>query len=249
MNLDQVITERKSKTLYRDGDKTIKLFHDQYTKVDVLTEALIQVRVEQTGLNIPKVLEVTMVNGEWAIISEYIEGDLLADLIAQNPRKKDRYLKLMVDIQNEIHTKKCPRIDKLRDKMNRKVTVADIEPNVRYDLHTVIEGMPKRKEVCHGNFDPTKVIITADGTPYVVGWKHASQGCPAGDAATTYMLLRLSYDQKFADRYLELFCKTSGIAKTEVQRWLPIVAAARSISCTEAEKELLMPWINVEEIV
>ena len=59
MKLDRVIAVRNNKTIYRDGDKCIKVFDKNYSKADVLNEALNQARIEETGLNIPKILEVT----------------------------------------------------------------------------------------------------------------------------------------------------------------------------------------------
>ena len=67
MNLDRVIAVRNTKTIYRDGDKCVKVFNNNYSKADVLNEALNQARIEEIGLNIPKILEVTMVDGKWAM--------------------------------------------------------------------------------------------------------------------------------------------------------------------------------------
>ena len=53
MNLEKVIAVRTNKMVYRDGDKAIKIFDDNFSKSDVLNEALNQARVEETGLNIP----------------------------------------------------------------------------------------------------------------------------------------------------------------------------------------------------
>ena len=39
-NLNNPIAERKTKTVYRDDDKTIKLFIENYSKADILNEAL-----------------------------------------------------------------------------------------------------------------------------------------------------------------------------------------------------------------
>ena len=61
MNLDRVIALRNQKTLYREGDTCVKVFNEDYSKADVLNEALNQARVEETGLNIPRVLGVNMV--------------------------------------------------------------------------------------------------------------------------------------------------------------------------------------------
>ena len=44
----EVIAERKTKTVYRDNDKTIKLFIENYSKSNILNEALNQNRVEET---------------------------------------------------------------------------------------------------------------------------------------------------------------------------------------------------------
>ena len=57
MKLDRVIAVRNSKTIYRDGENCVKVFNEDYSKADVLNEALNQARIEETGLNIPKVLE------------------------------------------------------------------------------------------------------------------------------------------------------------------------------------------------
>lgn len=85
MNFERVIAVRTGKTVYRDGNRVIKVFDSDYSKADVLTEALNCARVEQTGLDIAKILEVTMIDGKWAILSEYIEGKPLDRLMKENP--------------------------------------------------------------------------------------------------------------------------------------------------------------------
>ena len=108
MKLEQVIATRPKKTIYRDGDVVIKLFNEDYSKSDILNEALNTARVEETGLPIPKVLEVTKIDGKWAIINEYIEGTTLEQLMLENPEKEDEYMDLFVTLQTDIHKKKAP---------------------------------------------------------------------------------------------------------------------------------------------
>ena len=105
MKLDRVIAVRNTKTIYRDGDQCIKLFNEGYSKADVLNEALNQARIEETGLHIPKVLAVTMIDGKWAIVSDYIPGKTLAQMMQEEPEKKDEYLELLVDLQLEVQSK------------------------------------------------------------------------------------------------------------------------------------------------
>ena len=158
MKLDRVIAVRNNKTIYRDGDVCVKVFNDDYSKADVLNEALNQARIEETGLNIPKVREVTMVDGKWAIVSDYIKGKTLQQLMDEDGENKDKYIEMLVDLQLEVHSKVSPLLGKLKDKMNRKICQSDLDATTRYDLHTRLEAMPKHNKVCHGDFNPSNVI-------------------------------------------------------------------------------------------
>lgn len=245
MKLDKVIAVRKAKTIYRDGDRCIKVFNKDFSKADVLNEALNQARIEETGLNIPKILEVTMIDGKWAIVSDFIEGKTLAQLMQENPDKKDEYMEFFVDLQLTMHSKKCPLLNKLKDKMHRKISISELDATTRYDLHTRLEGMPKHNKVCHGDFNPSNIIITEDGTPYILDWSHATQGNASADAARTYLLFCLNGDTEGAKNYLKLFCQKSDTAKQYVQKWMPIVAASQSVKGNEEEREFLLSWVNV----
>lgn len=245
MKLDNIIAERKNKTIYRDGDKCIKVFNAEFSKADILNEALNQARVEETGINIPKIIEVTTIDGKWAIISEYIEGKTLAELMEENPEKTDEYLELMVDLQLEVQSKTCPLLNKLKDKMNRKINETTLDATTRYELHTRLEGMPKHKKICHGDFNPTNIIIKENGDAYIIDWTHVTQGNASADAARTYLLFCLNGDSEIANKYLDLFCKKSDTAKQYVQKWMPVVAASQSVKGNEHEREFLLSWVDV----
>ena len=245
MKLDKIIAVRTGKTVYKDGDRVIKVFENGYSKADILNEALNQARIEETGLNIPKILGVSTENGKWAIISEYIKGKTLAQLMTEIPDKFDEYLERFVDIQMEIHSKKAPLLTKLKDKMNRKINQADIDATTRYDLHTRLEGMPRHNKVCHGDFNPSNIIITDDGTPYIIDWAHATQGNASADVARTYLLFWLDGNIEGAKKYMELFCKKSDTARQYIEKWLPIVAASQSVKGNAEEREFLLSWVDV----
>ena len=240
-----VIAQRKHKTIYRDENKTVKVFDEEYSKADVLNEALNQARIEETGLNIPKILGVNMIDGKWAIVNEYIEGKTLAQLMEENPDKKDEYIELLVDLQMEVHSKKSQLLTKLKDKMNRKISLSTLDATTRYELHTRLEGMPKHNKVCHGDFNPSNVIISEDGTPYILDWSHATQGNASADVARTYLLFCLNGDEAGAEKYLNVFCKKSDTAKQYIQKWMPIVAASQSVKENEEEREFLLKWTDV----
>ena len=247
MKLDTILAERKNKKIYKDGNLVAKVFDESFPKSDILNEALNQARVEETGLNIPKVEEVTKIDGKWAIISTYIEGKTLAALIAENPDKIDEYLKLFVDIQIKILNQKAPLLNKLKDKMNRKINETDLDATTRYELHTRLNSMPKHTKVCHGDFNPSNVIITPDGTPYVLDWSHATQGNGSADAARTFLLFNLYKREDIAEKYINMYCEKTGTQRKYINRWLPIVAASQSVKGKPEEREFLLSWVNICE--
>ena len=49
-----------------------------------------------------------------------------------------------------------------------------------------------------------------------------------------------------AENYLELFAQKSGIAKHNIQLWIPIVAAVELTRQKEGEQEFLKQWIDIK---
>ncbi|MBO5560110.1 MAG: phosphotransferase [Firmicutes bacterium] len=245
MKLENLIAERKNKKIYRDGNYKIKVFDSEFSKSDILNEALNQARVEETGLSIPALEEVRKIDGKWAIITDFVEGRTLAEIMAEDRANLGRYMEKFVDIQMEIHSKRAPLLNKLKDKMNRKISETTLSATTRYELHTRLEGMPKHNKVCHGDFNPSNVIISPEGNYYVIDWSHATQGNASADAARTYLLFSLAGDTEAAEMYLDMFCRKSDTAKQYVQAWMPIVAASQSVKGNEEEREFLLKWADV----
>ena len=241
----QLIHTSNGKKLYRDGDKLIKSFDESYSKASVLNEALNQARVEETSLHIPKVIEVAVIDGQWSLVWEYIEGETLEELMQKHPEKEDEYLNYFVDLQVKMSKERVPLLGHLRDKMHAKISASSFPATVRYDLHVRLDGLPRHKKLCHGDFQPSNIIITKDGTPYIIDWSHATQGNGSADAARTYLLFKLNKRDALAEKYLKLFCEKTDTALQYVQRIMPIVAASQSVKQKPEEKEFLAKWVNV----
>ena len=242
----KVIAVRPKKKVYLYEDCVVKVHDEDYSKADVLNEALNQARVEETNLHIPKIREVMKIDGKWAIVSDYIDGKTMQQLMEEHPEKTDVYLNQFVDLQIEVHSQVAPMLNKLKDKMNRKISASDLDATTRYELHTRLEGMPRHKKVCHGDFNPSNIIISAkDDTAYIIDWSHATQGNASADVARTYLLFSLNGQVGIAEQYLQLFCKKTDTAKQYIQKWLPIVAASQSVKARPEERNFLLKWVNV----
>ncbi len=244
-NIDNVIVKRADKVIYRDNDKLVKLFGKSYSKADILNEALNQARVEETGLAIPKLLEVRIIDDKWAIIMEYIEGKTLEELINENPDKEHEYLEKFIDLQILVHTKRAALLNNHQDKMNRKISETGLDATTRYELNMRLAGMPKHNKVCHGDFNPSNIIITNEGIPYIIDWSHVTRGNASADVARTYLLFYLNGKEEIAKEYLKLFSKKTDTAIQYIQQWIPIVAASQLVKGKEEEREFLLKWIDV----
>lgn len=243
----EVIVKRKSKLIYREGDKLYKSFDETFSKSNVLNESLTQARIEETGLNIPKIIEVSVVNDKCTIVMEYIEGKTLEELMAEFPEKEEEYLNLFVDIQLEIHTKRSPLLTKFKDKMTDKILKSDLDASTRYDLGMRWKEMPSHKCVLHCDFNPSNVIVANNGKNYIIDWSHASQGHAAADAAKTYLIFELEGKKQTADNYLRIFCKKAKMDETFVRTWIPLIAAAQLIKGNQEDRDILMKYVNSVE--
>ena len=157
----EMIFSSAKKTVYRDGDTAIKEFCEGFPKAEVLNEALCNARVETIeALNVPKILGVTVTDGKWSIIKEYVPGKTLEQLMDENPDKLDEYLNQMVDLQLTIHSKTCPLLNKLKDKMARQISEIEEKKKaaeealqtLQTEIARCMEGMEKGKRIPYGRF-------------------------------------------------------------------------------------------------
>jgi RIO-like serine/threonine protein kinase len=247
--LNKIIADRKNKTIYLDGDKVIKLMGEEYPAPDVLSEAHNLAAVEETALKVPRLVEVIKINGKWAVVWEYIEGTTLDKLMEKNKDKEQQYLERFVDIQLDMHRYHATRLPLLTEKMERKIKASGLDATARYEILGRLASMPKHTKLCHGDFNPSNIVITDKDEAYIIDWSHAAQGNASADAAHTYMLFWLTGNVALAEDYLLLFSKKSDTAIQYVEKWIPIVAASQLPKAKPEEKELLLHWANVVEYV
>ena len=251
--MKKYLAKSKLKSVYVENNKAIKVFDKNYNKSDVLYEALNTARVEDAGVNIPKLLEVAVTDGKWSITSEYVEGPTLTQLIEKFPDKADDYIKKMVEYQISFQKKSNPLLLVLKDKMNRQInSIEELDNSVKYELLTRLNSMKNHTKLCHGDYCPDNIIVSADTKGNIkeitaVDWVHATQGNASADIANTFLLLKLQFGDKsdIPEKYISTFCEFTNTKRSYVNEWLPLVAAARLTKNKEEEKELLEQWINV----
>jgi Ser/Thr protein kinase RdoA (MazF antagonist) len=241
-----VLLERTDKVVTKDKDTVLKVFGPSYKVSAILNEAMNVARAAETGLPVARVLEVLKVRDHWCIRRVWVEGKTLAETMARDKKNLMRYLKEFVAIQCEIFSKTSERMGSLSDKLDKQISASPLPKETRYDLHMKLQSLPRGKALCHGDFNPTNVIITPKGDWRVIDWSHVRLGDPLADVARTYLLFWLSGHIAAAEKYMALACETLKVKIPEVQKWLPIVAAAESSKEQSVKNhELLLHWASV----
>ena len=241
-----VLLERADKVILRDKDSVLKIFGPSYKVSLILNEAMNEARAAETGLPVAKVIEVMKLRDHWCIRREWVEGETLADVMDKDRKNLQKYLRQFVAIQCEIFRKTSDRMGNLADKLDKQISASPLPKETRYDLHMKLQSFPRGKALCHGDFNPTNVIITPNGEWRVIDWSHVRLGDPLADVARTYLLFWLSGHVAAAEKYMALACEALKAKVSDVQKWLPIVAAAESAKEQSAKNhELLLHWASV----
>ncbi len=249
IKLGKLISKGDKVDVYKseDGKLAVKIFKPECPKTMVFYEALMISKIEETGLNIPTVKEIELIDDKWALATEFINGKTLKQIMEEEPENVNEYLDDMVEIQLDIHDNTIRSVAKLRDALKAEIdSLSDIDYIKKYELQTRLDSTPKHTKLCHGNFVPENIIVTDENEVYILDWVGATIGNASADVANTYLELSLT-STELAEKYLNIFCEKTNTSKKYVQEWLPIMAAsklAKGVTSKE-ERELLLTWLDV----
>jgi aminoglycoside phosphotransferase (APT) family kinase protein len=161
-------------------------------------------------------------------------------------------------IPAELHVLAAPPgIPTQRERMSGKIQKAEgIPPELRQRALALFESLPAGSKLCHGDFHPDNVLLTAAG-PVIIDWIDAAAGYPLADVARTSLLMGFAQppasgglDWKvrllrrwFHSAYLAHYRRLHPFAESELTRWRLVNAAAR-LSENVPEKEALLTFVG-----
>ena len=246
MDVKNLIGSGAQADVYLFDNKAVKIFKEAYAQTDAYYEADIQERVYQLGLPVPRIYEVKKINGQMAIVMEYIEGTPLGTVMLNDMGNINIYIKASVNVQLDVNGREADGFPRLKDKLIEKINNTPLlDDKIKDYLTKKTDSLENENKLCHGDFHVLNLIKTFNDIK-IIDWIDASSGSAAADACRTY-LLYLLYRDNVADLYLNTYCSEAGIKRSDVIRWLPVVAGARlDENPTDRDIKLLFPLIKMK---
>ncbi|MGD7045796.1 phosphotransferase family protein [Jeotgalibacillus proteolyticus] len=244
MDLGQTIASGNTAQIYLSNNKIIKVFKDFLPDTESVKEANKQRYAYSCGLPVPEVLEVATINGKQAIIMEYVNGVSLGDRFLQNREAMHEYLAISVDAQLKIHSVIPDNIETMFDKLHRQIeSLQKVDQRIKEHLLKKLDSFTYESRLCHGDFHLFNLIQIGQQI-MVIDWVDSSAGDIRADVCRTY-LLYMPFSIELAELYVTIYCEKSGLLKSEIMQWAPIIAAARLAEHVSTEdSELLMKLIQ-----
>ncbi|MGG0721942.1 aminoglycoside phosphotransferase family protein [Bacillus mycoides] len=228
MNLGNPIAKGNTAEIYLCDNKVVKLFKEYLPNTEFLYEAQKQKYAYSCGLHVPKVYEVTKLQGRQAIIMEYIQGKSVGELLLNNLNQAEHYINICVSIQQKIHaiSVRSDEIEPMEERLYRQInSVHNLDEKQKGNILKRLDSIIFEPRLCHGDFHPFNLIMSNDDMK-IIDWVDASSGDIRADVFRTYLL----YSQnsvELAEMYLHIYCKNTGLSRDEIFQWAPIITAAR----------------------
>lgn len=248
--------------IYEYGSgKVLKLFHADFPTNRIEMEYQKAMIISNSLKLVPKIYKKVSLDGREGIVYERINGSVMLKSILFNPWKVQYFAKEMAKLHFEVNNKQIKGLESLESKLITEITsVSDLDL-VSKDL--LIKGLQqmniKNEGLLHWDFHPMNVLVKND-TYFIIDWIGASSGDPSADIARTVIVLLFSKNEGilknldlyavrkvFVKYYLSETLSLRNISNSEIQKWIPFVAAARlSENLSKPEKNNLLELIDRE---
>lgn len=224
-----------------DDGHVLKLFHNWFELDNIEYELKIARAVHASGVEAPAVGELIQLEGRNGLVYERVAGDSMLVMFQRKPWVVFAYSRLLAKLHAQMHDKIIENeVPDQHRNLQYKISKADVLPtSLKTVLLATLDSMPKGDRVCHGDFHPANVLLSAKGAS-VIDWIDASRGNPLADVARTTIIFFGSVEtNQTRNLFLKIFIKTAHAeylreyfrlrpdGMDEYRRWLPIVAAAR----------------------
>jgi Ser/Thr protein kinase RdoA (MazF antagonist) len=173
---------------WKEG-QVLKLFYDWMSASGVEYEARVARSVHASGLPVPAVGEIVILQGHHGLVYERVDGPSMLQVFKTRPWKVFHFARLLAELHATMHTQKIPDLPSQRERLQYKIQHAKPLPEgVRQAALKALEGLPDGDRLCHGDFHPDNILMTKSG-PIIIDWMDATRGNPILDVARSSILI------------------------------------------------------------
>ncbi|HSL42876.1 MAG TPA: aminoglycoside phosphotransferase family protein [Anaerolineales bacterium] len=241
-----------------DDRHVLKLYRDWCPPDWVEYEARIARAIHAAGIPSPAAGEIVEVNGRRGLVYERLEGiSMLQDMNAR-PWTLWKHARSLAELQVKVHQQSIPGLPIYKERLGYDIRNAQhLSEDLQDKALALLDALPEGKSVCHGDYHPGNVLLTKNG-PVVIDWMTACTGSPWTDAARTSLILSIGARaagkqvnpmirmaiRLYHRTYINQYCAHMSKGSNELQRWMPVIAAARLSENIIPEREALIKLVK-----
>jgi uncharacterized protein (TIGR02172 family) len=249
------VAEGRTAEIYAwDDEHVLKLYREWCPLNWVDYEARIARAVYEAGIPSPEPGEIVEVDGRRGLVYERLEGvSMLQDMNAR-PWMLLRHAHSLAELHLQIHQQSGKGLPLYKDRLDHDIRNNENLPEeLKNKALNILAGLPNSEKICHGDYHPGNVLLTKSG-PVVIDWMTASTGSPWTDVARTSLLLSIGAKaagkqvrpiirtaiKLYHRTYLNHYRRRKPDTEKEMDRWVPLIAAARLSENILPEREALI---------
>lgn len=251
-----LLAEGRTAEVYAwDAGRVLKLYRDWCPAHWVEQEGRVARLITASGIPTPAAGETIEVAGRRGILYQRVDGPTMAADVQARPWRLIGYARRLAELQAQFHALQIPGLNSYKISLAHSIEHAaalpdDLRPAVLARLHSLPDG----DALCHADFHPENVLITAGGA-LVIDWMSACRGPQLADVARTSLILDLASRQPrpafvrwalnlFNRLYVNRYRQLAPHSPEDLAQWRPVIAAARLNEGVPGEGELIIPLIR-----
>lgn len=211
----------------------------------------------------PRLIDIVDRDGRTGLVLERLDGADMLTLLQRQPWRVLSLARALAKAHLAVHAAQAPgELPDLRQVLAARIQDAVVPPRLRDFALRVLDGLPDGDRLCHGDYHPGNVLLTADRVA-VIDWAGAARGVPEADHARAMLLLRWADPLPgtpllsrallatgralFADGYARTYASDGKLSSRQMGSWLIVHVAARLSEGIEVEQPRLISFLDRAE--